>query len=270
MNVAAGILARKQADLRRREAEIVNCSTQKIQESKIQHGQKPLRQQQTISKLSGINQEQRSRKSNDTGDEISNPVSKVKHKGYANCARASSLPLDNGDAKFGSKKLSFKDLMSQANSVNKDKLKMEIKVKPFERKKKIALKPSESVEKVGEPVKELIRKNEKAPLVAQSVDYYKQSPSEASIDSFVEDDELHNVSSEHRQEIRRIFRRNGNSSHRDEGFESDSDDMEATGVEILHEESRSAAVARMEDLEEEARETAREVAKRDRKRKRTR
>ncbi|KAG7717698.1 hypothetical protein KL949_002972 [Ogataea haglerorum] len=163
-------------------------------------------------------------------------------------------------------KMSFKELMSRAETVDKNKLvyapiKMETKKKDAGKRpeRKFAQPSPALLEKLSKREKPNAAKRDKQPLQrsARTDSYGIEADSGAEDeDSFIEDDSLDDFVVDDPRERRRDYNSDEiwqlfNRGKKRQYVDDDDDDMEATGADILEEEERALRQARLDDKREE-------------------
>lgn len=167
---------------------------------------------------------------------------------------------------IGKKKFSFKDIMQKAETLDKDKFRLQVKTK--ERKVEVpkqtktaallAAKSAKPPPKQPSPAQAPAKRpSSAAPIARPSAKLAQKLRRKSSaadvqeddMDDFIDNDEEEEPS--YRDEIWKMFNRGRSRSDFVDEFSDD--DMEATGADVFAEEMRSARQARREDQEEEAR-----------------
>ncbi|PRT53217.1 hypothetical protein B9G98_00837 [Wickerhamiella sorbophila] len=178
---------------------------------------------------------------------------------------ASAPATPDGIAK---KKFSFKDIMKKAETLDKDKFRLQVKTrgrKPDAPKQTktaalLAAKPAKPAPRQPSPAEKqpLKRSSGPAPIALPSAKLAEKLRRKSSVaqdrdddmDDFIDDDEEEEEPS-YRDEIWKLFNRGRSRSDFVDDYSDD--DMEATSADVLAEEMKSARQARREDQEEEAR-----------------
>ncbi|KAG7826066.1 hypothetical protein KL909_000118 [Ogataea angusta] len=163
-------------------------------------------------------------------------------------------------------KMSFKELMSRAETVDKSKLvyapiKMETKKKDTGKKpeRKFAQPSTALLEKLSKREKPNVAKRDKRPVQRKAhTDSYgiEADSGDEDEDSFIEDDSLDDFVVDDPRERRRDYNSDEiwqlfNRGKKRQYFDDEDDDMEATGADILEEEERALRQARLDDKREE-------------------
>ncbi|KAG7938035.1 hypothetical protein KL934_000609 [Ogataea polymorpha] len=163
-------------------------------------------------------------------------------------------------------KMSFKELMSRAETVDRNKL-VYMPIKTETRKKDTSKQPETKfaqpstalLQKLSKREKPSVAKRDKRPVqrIVRTDRYGIEAESgDEDEDSFIEDDSLDDFVVDDLRERRRDYNSDEiwqlfNRGKKREYFDDDDDDMEATGADILEEEERALRQARLDDKREE-------------------